>query len=274
MKIDHLYIELTNYCNLKCVICPNAELKRPRGFMASELYYDLIEKARGQFHAVNFSYFGEPLLHPNADELMAALKDRDFEVYINTNTFFLGSEMRGTLADIEVDQLRISIDSMIPSTYNKIRVGSDYERVVKNAKAFLRIKDRGSVRVVMVANKHNDKEEYSFIQFWKPLLKPGDEILIKGPISWQGAVRDPKRNHQGTCPMWDGQTVVVAWDGMVSPCYLDYEQELALSDFPNIDILDLESSPEFRKIAWSDDKPRVCQHCTDKNYDIKKIVCK
>ena len=77
-------------CNLRCPFCHNASLVLRPGeapsLPVSELYA-LLDKRRGVLDGVCVTG-GEPLLQPDAAELLRAIKDRGFLVKLDTNGFF------------------------------------------------------------------------------------------------------------------------------------------------------------------------------------------
>ena len=60
-------IESTNYCNLKCIMCPRGEpdlMKRPLGTMDSSLFQKILDEAEFFSEPCWFHWFGEPLMNP------------------------------------------------------------------------------------------------------------------------------------------------------------------------------------------------------------------
>jgi len=43
---DRVYIESTNHCNLKCIMCPTGlgVIRRPKGYMAMDLYRRVVDE--------------------------------------------------------------------------------------------------------------------------------------------------------------------------------------------------------------------------------------
>jgi radical SAM protein with 4Fe4S-binding SPASM domain len=267
-----LHVELTDRCNLVCRICPNRDLRRPRGFMDAGLATRLLREARGVFEEVNFSFFGEPLLHPEIEAVLAALAGRDYRAVMNTNATLLDGRKRDALAAIRLDQLRISLDSPDPATYEAIRVGAKYAAVEANTRAYLDRADRGSVRLVMVSCARNRDQHDALVDRWTPRLRPGDEVLIKNVLSWHGAIADPDLQEDRRCPVTEGQ-VVVGWDGTVSACYLDYEQELAFGTVDDVDLADAAADPRYRELKARQTAGNVpaCRDCFDKNRAIRLV---
>jgi sulfatase maturation enzyme AslB (radical SAM superfamily) len=269
-KTPLLHVELTNYCNLKCTICPHPIMRRPKGLMDLDLALRLVEEARGRVHELNFSYFGEPLLYPKLAQVVEPLADVDYRVVMNTNAVLLDEKRRPLLTRERFDQVRLSLDSSVPETYATIRIGSQYERVVNNTLAYLDMPRRAPVRLVMVSSSVNRDEHEAFLEHWKPHLHPGDEILIKNILSWTGIVRDEEQIENRVCPLWSGQ-VVVGWDGRVGACFLDYEMELEIGRIDEVDPFAILRDPRYRELArqYHLETNPTCNRCFDKN---KKIT--
>jgi len=69
-KLPHLpmvlWIEPTNKCNLKCLMCPNSVISQDKlGFMDFKLYQKIINQSKSYISSVILCISGESLLHPN-----------------------------------------------------------------------------------------------------------------------------------------------------------------------------------------------------------------
>ncbi len=61
----HMLIEPTNFCNLKCVLCPVTEgLNRPSGKMEFEIFQKLIDEVGEYIFLILLWDWGEPFLNP------------------------------------------------------------------------------------------------------------------------------------------------------------------------------------------------------------------
>ncbi|MFH1845654.1 MAG: radical SAM protein [bacterium] len=269
-----LHLELTNHCNLACSICPHRIMQRKRGVMDTTLALSLLDAARGRCREVDLSFFGEPLLHPQLSTILSSCKRRDYRLTMSTNATMLGPEIRHLIADVHLDMLHIGLDSVFPETYRKIRGHADHATVMSNTRNFLKLTDRGPVCVVLVSMSLNHSEHRAFCDHWKPYLRPGDEILITNFCSWHGAIRDLDEKPSRICPMWNGQ-VVVGWDGTVSACSLDFEQELAVGTISDLNVFQLDQSRRYRQL-WNDyldSRLEACRHCFDKHRAIVRHTC-
>src|SRR3989344_2984344 len=58
-------IELTNHCNLKCVMCPHPIMTRDKGIMDFNLFCRIIDQLKGKTEFVYLYGIGESLLIKN-----------------------------------------------------------------------------------------------------------------------------------------------------------------------------------------------------------------
>src|ERR1700730_253821 len=61
-------IESTNYCNIKCIMCPRGEpdlMRRPLGHMEPAVLERVIEQAEFFAEPTWLHWFGEPLMNPS-----------------------------------------------------------------------------------------------------------------------------------------------------------------------------------------------------------------
>ena len=89
--LKRAYIEITKICNLSCSFCPGT--RRPPRTMTPEEFRRLAEKLRGHVGYLYFHVMGEPLLHPQLEELLGIAGELGFRVCLTTNGTLL--ERRG-----------------------------------------------------------------------------------------------------------------------------------------------------------------------------------
>ena len=137
-----LYIETTNRCNLRCKGCIlyRGSWEPDRDFSLRELMMvtdQLPGLEQGYLHGI-----GEPLLNKELPEIIRHLKGRKVHVLFNSNGILLNRRRQQELIDAGLDELRISLDAASSSGYEKIRDGSDFDRIVANLKSFVALQNR------------------------------------------------------------------------------------------------------------------------------------
>ncbi len=63
-------IEMTNDCNLSCVMCPRRFMKDTNGYIDYDLWCKLIDECEGQRVTLVPFWRGESLLHPQFGKLI------------------------------------------------------------------------------------------------------------------------------------------------------------------------------------------------------------
>ena len=116
------WIEPTTHCQLKCPGCYRglaAPGHVPEHRPLSELIeqVDFLEKKRN-VQTISIAG-GEPLMYPQLDELISAIKDRGIQVVILTNGILLDEARLLHLKDIGVDCALIHVDKLQDRTENR-----------------------------------------------------------------------------------------------------------------------------------------------------------
>ena len=130
-------VELTNACNYRCRFCPTGtnSVKRSKGFMTDETIDCLVENIKEcQIPAVRFIRWGEPTIHPKYLEVMRRVKKAGAMVHINTNGSLLTREAVEEMIDMKLDSIKISFQGADEGTYNEVRKGGDYQRLLESVK--------------------------------------------------------------------------------------------------------------------------------------------
>jgi len=63
-------LELTNYCNLRCVKCPYPQMTREKGYMDFDLFKTIINQLASWNRGIWVSGIGESLLHPRIFDML------------------------------------------------------------------------------------------------------------------------------------------------------------------------------------------------------------
>jgi len=85
---------------------------------------------------------GEPLLNKALCRMIAHLKKRNVFVLFNSNGILLDEKRQNAVIDTGLDELRISLDAASPEGYQIIRNSSQFNRIVQNLRAFLKLQKK------------------------------------------------------------------------------------------------------------------------------------
>jgi MoaA/NifB/PqqE/SkfB family radical SAM enzyme len=129
-----LQVESALACNLRCVMCPWREIGKNavnKGLMSPEIW-EAIRKHLSEVRSIDFTGGGEPLLQPKLEEWVAEAKQAGCETGFLSNGLLLRKQRLQRLLHAGLDWICISMDGATAEMYNKIRVGSDFDRVYEN----------------------------------------------------------------------------------------------------------------------------------------------
>lgn len=251
-----LWIEPTNRCNLKCVMCPNKEFaKEDLGFMDWALYTRLVDEARGYVHDINLHHRGESTLHPRLVEMIQYADAKGVKVKLHTNGSTLTEKMSRDLVKSGLRLISFSFDGYTHDLYEKVRVGAKFEKTLNNIHRFLDLqRESGSAypRTVMeVMELESDTwsiaEKQTFIQNLK--RRGLDRLIVKRPHNWAGNVSLDTYEKQTFSPCtfpWHG--LVVLWDGRVGSCPHDFFAEIIYGDAKESSLFDIFNSEKIQKV--------------------------
>ncbi len=131
-QLTHIYVEASFLCNLECRMCPRLLEGHKEGLMPLSRFDRLVPLMR-HLDAVILTGYGEPLLHPELHHFVSLVRSCGASPRLSTNGTILSREKAGHLLDAGLDNLQVSIDAGTGPTFGQIRVGGNWERVLRNA---------------------------------------------------------------------------------------------------------------------------------------------
>jgi radical SAM protein with 4Fe4S-binding SPASM domain len=267
-----LWIEPTDVCNLRCVMCPQSVPRAfAKGYMEMDLFRKIVDEARGFVYDVNLHQLGEMIRYA-----------RDAGIYtrLHTNGTLLDEAKSTQLVEAGLDLISFSFDGYDKESYEKIRVKSKFERTLGNILRFLEVKRRLGRRTpyaifevidfsVGPPSAEQRERERAFRARFDGL--PLDRFIVKRPHNWAGtyAPGDPRAagRPRGYSPCtFPWYSMVVFWDGTVTPCPQDWYGELYLGDLKRQTLREVWNGPamtELRKKMTAQDVQCLvpCNQC-------------
>jgi len=241
-------LETVNYCNSKCVFCPLFQGQdrldrklRPKTTMSMDLFKKIVMEMTSWPEAPQGIYLnvhGEPLLDRLFEERLTLLQEFALSrlVDLQTNGEFLTPPRSAAIVRSGVGRVTLGFDGATREVYESHRVGCHFERVLKNIRDFVEVRNKlkGDTRLAIqyVRTKANAHEVASAYQLFRQMLDPAldcfqDQLsknwasneLEAGGIIWEG-----RPENCGTpipCPMIDRQLIILV-DGSMAACCWDY----------------------------------------------------
>lgn len=241
-KLPHrLWVEPTNNCNLKCIICPNSaeEPNVKRGFMEFGLFKVIVDEASGFAYDINLFHRGESLLHPKIYEMIAYASKKGLNTRLHTNATLLNEDNAERLFEAGLRYISVSFDGYDKETYEGIRKGASFDKTYNNLLGFLRKKMNEArkfpftvLQVIEAWDEPQEKREEKkrvFMDAFKGL--PIDRVSIRTPHNWGGSYGEDLKNEKITslCTFpW--YSVTIFWDGEVIPCPQDFYGNLSMGN--------------------------------------------
>lgn len=156
-----LVLELTNACNLNCVMCGrNAANFKPTVFDMD--VFKSFEPIMDTIEEVTLMGWGEPTIHPHFNEMLEIINKHSARKYFCTNGMNL-KKIKDAIFDYKVDVFAVSLDGATDETNSRIRRGSKIDVITEDLKDIVRIKkERGLtypwINFVFCAMKSNIHE--------------------------------------------------------------------------------------------------------------------
>ena len=252
-----VYLEVTNYCNLSCFMCPNKSLKRKRGFMSWELFKKIVDECseiEGKGIDFYLHHQGEPLLDPLLVKRIKYIKSKckKSHVTFSTNGTLLTKKKSEEILEAGLDFMVFSLDSIDPDIYSEIR-GTKLETVMKNINHLLetrdRLKSKVAITMQMVLCDKNKHEEKIFKKMWadkkvRIVVKYMHNFLTEGT----SFITDKLSNRQLLPCMQPFMYLMVYWNGDLGLCCWDADHYIDLGNLKTKSVLEAFNSEPFRKI--------------------------
>lgn len=159
-----LIVEPSNFCNLRCPLCPTGQrLPAKRGKMSMQTFKRIIDQMHTYAWHLNLYYLGEPLLCDDLPLMITYARRHKMRVSVSSNLNLLNEEMADRLIDTGLEHLVVSLDGVTQETYGIYRIGGDCDTVVRNIIMLNERKKRKAshyprIEIQFVVFKHNEHE--------------------------------------------------------------------------------------------------------------------
>lgn len=274
-----LGIEPGNICNLRCPLCPTGagSNEAKKGFMEFELYKKIFDQLKNSLVTVNLYNWGEPLLNKDLFKIIKYIKDFKRSIFVVTSTN-LNIDNKKVLVELlksGIDEIIVSCDGASKETYEKYRVGGDFNLVMENLRFLSDEKRKLNSNADIVWNflvfKHNEHEitlarsmaEKLGVSFRIGLMRTSmkDEVLkphqegIKKDLDWipdnpqysayDKAKLTTKKIIKFCRKPW--QEISINWNGEVFPCCAVYGDNFNFGDTNRDSIKDIWNNQKYRQ---------------------------
>lgn len=255
----YLMLEQTYHCNLRCPICIQGLSEERKAFepssprMSRDLFQRIVlEGERHKCPSIAMEVNDEPLLVKDLSERIRYCKEHGFmDVFMTTNGVLFTEKTVREIIDAGVTHILFSVDAATKETYDKIRLGGDFQKVIDAITMVRRYREeRNSVlpliRASLVQNRLNQHETEAFgaqfggladfveIQGFSSYYHHTDQLIPVGASKVEGfSCIEPWRK------------LIVRANGDVLPCCTFYGYELVLGNVNSTTLHELYNSPPY-----------------------------
>lgn len=281
---QNVHAEVTNICNLRCVMCPVDKQTREKGFMSLETFEKIARQCKGEFSLEKMALmgFGEPFLNPEIIAMSRYAKEQGIRhVFTSTNATTINEKMSEEIVlRSGFDLISFSFDGAKKETYESIRVGAFFDKVLGNILNFIQIrkkygKEKPVINLQLLVMQETEHEVEAFLEFWNKRLGTRDMIFIRDVDTFGGQVADhridsqlPKIKRIPCIQLW--RDFVISWDGDVTACCKDTFYKLSVGNVLENSISEIWENKRWKTIRqihktgrW--DEIPLCRNCNEWN---------
>ncbi|MEW5691824.1 MAG: radical SAM/SPASM domain-containing protein [Candidatus Hydrogenedentota bacterium] len=296
-------VEVCNICNFRCLHCGYRKIINDRRYKPCFLDFKIYKKVVNEVlkyknSFLRFTSDGEPLMHPEFINMVRYAKNSGcYPLTVNTNGMLLTGEKSKELLDAGIDIVEVSLNAFRKETYNKLRIGGDYDTVIENINKLIRYRNKNKYKTKIMVSMIDsldipgyNEEILEFKRYW---AKRVDKIIMRKFFDQQGLVDiNRSRKHKimkdrYPCPqLW--KRITVSSNGWLKYCVNDWFNLTAIADLRNKEVFiyrvwNSEEYKEMRKnqIAGKYDRMNMCGSCTDwkamdweydYNYAVERLI--
>ena len=233
-------IDISPICNLSCTVCVHADpngndlLERqrfaPGHKMSVEQFRRIIDQIQGRTATVSLYTWGDPMTHPDLDEMCRIASDAGLQVHASTNfSFGFKDERLRSIVTSGLTHLTVCVDGLSQEKYGRTRVGGRIDRVIHNLRRVAEIRrelgrEFPKIEIQYIKYQHN-------LDDVEPARRLAEEIGAEQFADFWGALhnyadREPE-NYATVAPRpnralpqcyWPHFSMVIKYNGDVIPC--------------------------------------------------------
>jgi len=214
-KLKKIYLEVTNGCNLNCKFC--IQNNRKVEYLTIDNFKLILNKLKDYTDYLYFHVLGEPLLHPNINELIN-IASKNFYINITTNGYLINNLKTNNIRQLNIslhsfsDQYNIKLKDYLDNIFDKMDT-------LKNTYISLRlwVKNKYNNEIINYINsRYNLNIEYDVKNY-----KINNHIFINNfhEFIWPD-LNNNYYNAEGACYALIDHIGILS-NGTIIPCCLD-----------------------------------------------------
>lgn len=267
-------------CNASCPNCPynNSSIRddyRDALVMPERIFKIIADECGPHGSLLRISGGGEPMLHPQAVELLTYAKDKGCRIGLITNGSRFTPEQLETLLRAGVDAIEFSVDAPDAATYQRVR-GLDWDILNRNARTARELRDRLGAPTRLVASVINQEgvDVDAAQAYWSQIV---DKVQVRKYLTWgynedHSADASPYLPPEDRLPCpWLFERLNIDSRGDVTLCGEDIAFAAKFGNITERSIAEIWHGPEFTRfrelhLARRGHEIPICATCPDWQY--------
>lgn len=244
-RFQKIYIEILNTCNLKCSFCK--ESNRDSKIMNKEDFEKVILKVKKFTNLIALHVKGEPLMHPELEEILNICDRNNVFVNITTNGTLLLEKVDTLSKSSSLRQINISLHSINKSKSEFLKTQEQYLEDIFKATEILK-KQNNPYMSYRLWNLKDISKNYENISILKALedkykiknlheeakknefIELDEKVFLNQDIEFKWPDIEGKiLRENGTCLGLRNQIAILS-NGDVIPCCLDQNADIKLGN--------------------------------------------
>ena len=134
-----IQIECTTRCNLKCTFCELSYWTETPADLTFKHIRRMVEHLP-KLRRIDLTGIGESLMNRDFFKIVEFLKSRGLFITLNDNFTLMTEQSARRIIELRVDQIFVSLDGATKETYEHIRVGAKFDKVIANVRRLVQLK--------------------------------------------------------------------------------------------------------------------------------------
>ncbi len=175
-------------CNARCPNCPynNSDIRtayKDALYMSEEIFKIIADQCAPYHSYLRLSGGGEPMLHPQAVELIEYAKAKGAKIGLITNGSVFTDEKLHRIIKAGVDMIEFSVDAGDEITYDKVRPGLNWKILVNNVQKAVEIRNEldSPTKIIVSIINQKDVDVEAAEAFWSTMV---DQVQIRKYLTW------------------------------------------------------------------------------------------
>lgn len=274
-------IEPANYCNLSCPQCPTGrhQIEKKAQNLSYQDFAYMVDALSPYLMYLNLYFQGESFLNKDLPNMIRYAHQKKIFTCVSTNGHFLTPDVVEALKQSGLNRLIVCLDGANQQSYQKYRVGGDFNKVIEGIKRCVEAGLPVEVQCLLLESTENEKQAvvnlvkslrvkkfyFKKAQFYDDYLLPKEDKNRRYVQLPDGSLRT-KRKWKNRCfRMWS--SVIVDVHGRVLPCCYDKHAAHAYGNLFNQSFCSIwfgDKAAKFREQIRKDRAAiQMCTNCTE-----------